>query len=446
MAGHKALRINGTRLNETLQSTCTQWGALSSSTGMRRLTLSQADKDVRDWLVKECKKLGCEVKVDQMGNIFATRPGKGEGLKPIAMGSHLDTQPAGGRYDGILGVQSALEVLRTLHENDVATQHPIMLIDWTNEEGARFPGAMMCSGVWSTKSSTPLEACYRVTDSDGIDMRTALDEIGYLGTTPCDYRENGLEAYFELHIEQGPKLEQEGKSVGIVTAVQGMKWFAVRVTGVEGHSGMSSSSSASPGITRWQSSSREPGTTPMPTRSDALITAALLISAVRTTALETSLGVATVGVITSDTQSQAMIPSGIDFIIDVRCPTDAQLAALCAAIFTAFDAIVASESNHTAYSVTRSWGLPESVFHPSCIAAVRAAAVAEVGELQCMEMKSGAGHDAAWTSKVVPSSMIFVPSKDGVSHNPAEYTSPEHCTLGAQVLLQAVLAYDGRTT
>ncbi|KAK5162463.1 hypothetical protein LTR04_003699 [Oleoguttula sp. CCFEE 6159] len=432
MVGHKALRINGTRLNETLQSTCTQWGALSSSTGIRRLTLSQADKDVRDWLVNECKELGCEVKVDQMGNIFAIRPGKGERLKPIAMGSHLDTQPAGrgvdarqgGRYDGILGVQSALEVLRTLHENDVATQHPITLIDWTNEEGARFPGAMMCSGVWSTKSSTPLEACYRVTDSDGIDMRTALEEIGYLGMTPCDYRENGLEAYFELHIEQGPKLEQEGKSVGIVTAVQGMKWFAVRVTGVEGHS----------------------GTTPMPARSDALVTAALLISAVRTTALETNLGVATVGVITSDTQFQATIPSGIDFIIDVRCPTDAQLAALCAAIFTAFDAIVASESNRTAYSVTRSWGLPESVFHPSCIAAVRAAAVAEVGELQCMEMKSGAGHDAAWTSKVVPSSMIFVPSEDGVSHNPAEYTSPEHCALGAQVLLQAVLAYDGRIT
>lgn len=143
----------------------------------------------------------------------------------------------GGRYDGILGVQAALEVLRTLHENDIQTHCPIALVDWTNEEGARFPGAMMSSGVWSTKSSTPLEACWAIEDKDGVEMKKALDEIGYLGTTPCDYRENGLECHFELHIEQGPILEREGKSVGVVTSVQAMKWFAVRVTGVEGHSG-----------------------------------------------------------------------------------------------------------------------------------------------------------------------------------------------------------------
>lgn len=143
----------------------------------------------------------------------------------------------GGRYDGILGVQAGLEVLRNLHEHKIETHCPISLIDWTNEEGARFPGAMMSSGVWSTKSSTDLQGCYKISDTDGMDMRAALEEIGYLGPTPCDYRENGLEAYFELHIEQGPKLERAGKTVGVVTAVQGMKWFAVRVTGVEGHSG-----------------------------------------------------------------------------------------------------------------------------------------------------------------------------------------------------------------
>jgi hydantoinase/carbamoylase family amidase len=174
-----------------------------------------------------------------------------------------------------LGVQAALEVLRTLHENDVETYCPIALIDWTNEEGARFPGAMMCSGVWSTKSSADLESCYKVMDTNGISMREALMDAGYLGDTPCDYRANNLESYFELHIEQGPKLEAANKRIGVVTAVQGMKWFAVRVIGVEGHS----------------------GTTPMDRRSDALVTAAKFISGVNDIAKSTSLGVATVGVI-----------------------------------------------------------------------------------------------------------------------------------------------------
>lgn len=215
--GYPLLRINGERLNSTLQTTCTRWGASSNSTGMRRLALSQEDKEVRDWLVQECKDLGCEVKVDQMGNVFATRPGtSNKNNKPIAMGSHLDTQPAGGRYDGILGVQAALEVLRTLQENKVENFCPITLIDWTNEEGARFPGAMMCSGVWSTKSAMGLDACWAVKDIDGIPMKKALEDCGYLGDTLCDYRQNSLESYFELHIEQGPKLETAGKKVGVV--------------------------------------------------------------------------------------------------------------------------------------------------------------------------------------------------------------------------------------
>lgn len=326
----------------------------------------------------------------------------------------------GGRYDGILGVQSALEVLRTLNDHKIETHCPIALIDWTNEEGARFPGAMMCSGVWSTKSSTDLEACYKVTDGDGISMKKALQDTGYLGPIPCDYRENGLESYFELHIEQGPKLEAANKKIGVVTAVQGMKWFAVRVSGVEGHS----------------------GTTPMDGRSDALVTAARLITAVSATAKATNLGVATVGVISNDTQSQATIPSGVEFIIDVRCSTDSMVEDLCTAIFKSFDEILQQERNSTSYKILRTWGLPESVFHKDCIDVVRAAATEAVGPDQLMDMKSGAGHDAAWTSKVVKTTMIFVPSKDGISHNPNEYTSPEDCALGAQVLLQAVLRYD----
>jgi hydantoinase/carbamoylase family amidase len=279
---------------------------------------------------------------------------------------------------------------------------------------------MMASGVWSTKSSTPLEACWAIQDKEGMHMKDALQQIGYLGDTPCDYRENGLECHFELHIEQGPILEREGKSVGIVTSVQGMKWFAVRVEGVEGHS----------------------GTTPMPGRADALVTASQLITAVRDTALRTGLGVATVGVINSDTSSQATIPAGVNFIIDIRCSTDEMVEQLAAATFAAFNDIIAQEDNSTSYSIERSWGLPESIFHSGCIEAVRASAVAQVGEDQVMEMKSRAGHDSAWTSRVCPTSMIFVPSKEGISHNPNEYTSPEHCALGAQVLLDAVLQYD----
>ncbi|KAF2878483.1 hypothetical protein BDV95DRAFT_479716 [Massariosphaeria phaeospora] len=426
MSSAPALRINADRLNSTLQSTCTQWGALSApSTGMRRLALSQEDKHARDWLVQECTSLGCRITIDQMGNIFAARRGMAKDRmlrQPIGMGSHLDTQPAGGRYDGILGVHAALEVLRTLHDHQVWTHSPLALINWTNEEGARFPGAMMASGVWSTKSSTPLEACWETRDKDGVRMKQALADTGYLGETPCDYTENGLQAHFELHIEQGPILEREGKSVGIVTSVQGMKWFAVRVTGREGHS----------------------GTTPMPERSDALVTASRLIAAVRDTALKTDLGVATVGVIHSDTSSQATIPAGIDFTIDIRCSTDEMVDELASAVFEAFDTIIEEESNGTLYVVQRTWGLPESKFHEHCIAAVRASAVREVGEQRIMDMKSRAGHDSAWTSRVCPTSMIFVPSKDGISHNPNEYTSPEHCALGAQILLDSVLHYDKR--
>lgn len=317
-------------------------------------------------------------------------------------------------------MQAALEVLRVLHENSIDTYCPIALIDWTNEEGARFPGAMMASGVWSTKSTTPLDVCWSTKDKQGTIMKDALLEIGYLGDTPCDYRENGLQCHFELHIEQGPILEQEGKSIGIVTSVQGMKWFAIRVEGVEGHS----------------------GTTPMIGRSDALVTTSRLITTVRDTALSTGLGVATVGVISSDTSSQATIPAGVNFIIDIRCSTDEMVDQLAAAIFKSFDQIISVENNWTSYRIESEWGLPESKFHPDCIEAARAAAMEQVGKAQIMEMKSRAGHDSAWTSRVCPTSMIFVPSREGISHNPNEYTSPEHCAMGAQVLLDAVLRYD----
>jgi hydantoinase/carbamoylase family amidase len=253
-----------------------------------------------------------------------------------------------------------------------------------------------------------------------VHMKDALQQIGYLGQTPCDYRENGLECHFELHIEQGPIPEEGGKSVGIVTSMQSMKWFAIRVEGIEGHS----------------------RTTPMPGRADAVVTASRLIVAVRDVALKTQLGVATVGVIDSDTSSQATIPTGIGFTIDMRCSTDEMVKDLATRTFAAFDTIVTAEANGTAYRIERSWGLSESKFHPRCIEAIRASAAIHVGEDQILDMKSRAGHDSAWTSRVCPTGMIFVPSKDSISHNPREYTSQKHCALGAQVLLDAVMYYD----
>lgn len=329
---------------------------------------------------------------------------------------------SGGRYDGILGVQAALEILRTLHDNNIKTHCPIALVDWANEEGARFPGAMMASGIYSTKSSMTLEANWSQPDKNGVTIKEALQDIGYLGTTPCDYKANMLRCHLELHIEQGPLLERAGRSLGVVTGVQGMKWFCVSTKGLEGHT----------------------GTMAMADRSDALVTAARLITAVRDTAKRTNLGVATVGVINCHSSSMCIIPGGADFIIDIRCSTDEMVDQLSTAIFAEFDDIVKQEDNGTSYEVTKAWGLPEAQFNANCIDVVRKAASAEVAESERMDMKSRAGHDSAWVSQVCPTSMIFVPSKDGLSHNPNEYTSPEHCALGAQVLLNAVLEYDER--
>lgn len=280
----------------------------------------------------------------------------------------------------------------------------------------------MASGIWSTKSSMTLEANWKQLDVNGISIKDALQEIGYLGTIPCDYRENPLQCHLELHIEQGPLLERANKTVGVVTSVQGMKWFCVKIMGQEGHT----------------------GTMAMADRSDALVTASRLITAVRDTARETKLGVATVGVINCHSSSMCIIPGGVDFIIDIRCSTDEMVAELATAIFTAFDDIIKQENNKTGYKITKAWALPEAKFHKNCIDVVRQGALAEVPESAILDMKSRAGHDSAWVSQVCPTSMIFVPSKDGLSHNPNEYTSPEHCALGAQVLLNSVLEYDDR--
>ncbi|KAI9728040.1 MAG: hypothetical protein M1834_007854 [Cirrosporium novae-zelandiae] len=413
------LIIKYLKLIGTIQRTSRSWSAIPNSTEMRPLGLTREDKQVRDWLVAECKGLGCEVKIDQMGNIFCVRPGKLTGVKPIAMGSRLETQSAGGRYDGVLGILCGIEVLRTLHEHNYETNYPIALIGWTNEGRTRFPGAMMSSGVWSGKYPTGLEACHAFVDPDGISMREALEKIGYLGDVPCNHQENGIEAHFELHMEHDPILEQQQK-LGIVTSIRAMKWYEIRVNGKEEHS----------------------ETTPTNADPDALATTSRLISAVENVSSQTDVGEAMIGVVRRDISIQSEIPAGVGFIVDVRCSTDEQVDEFCAAIFKQFDLVVAEEDNGTSYEIERVWGLPESTFDAKCVEISKKVTIHLVGEDRVLEMQSRSSHDSAWTSKVVPTGMIFVPSKDEISHNPTDSTSLENCWLGAQALLSWVLEYD----
>lgn len=251
--GVKGLRVSQSRLMDTIHHTCQwgpgkPWGDQPTETGMSRLTLSDADKDARDWFVDTTRSLGCTVTVDAIGNIFAVRPGKNEGPATF-VGSHLDTQPTGGRYDGILGIQAGIEMLKVLEENKIETEFPVGVVNWTkyvvnipveplqklihenSEEGARFPVSMMGSGVWA--EMLPLEKAYNLKSVTGekIDLKSELERIGYLGDTPASYRSVPMAAHFELHIEQGPTLEAEGKKVGVVQGVQAYKWFTVEVQG-----------------------------------------------------------------------------------------------------------------------------------------------------------------------------------------------------------------------
>src|SRR5579872_1317788 len=232
MSGAPAnIAVNAERLWAMIMETA-KIGATDKG-GIKRLTLTDLDRQVRDWFKRECEAAGCTVTIDDMGNMFARRPGRDNSLPPIAMGSHLDTQPTGGKFDGVIGVLAGLEVIRTLNDLQVETNAPIEVVNWTNEEGSRFAPAMLCSGVFA--GAITREFADSRTDRDGKRFGDELDRIGYRGGEKCGSRQFG--AHFELHIEQGPILEAEGKTIGIVTGVQGMRWFEVTVTGRESHAG-----------------------------------------------------------------------------------------------------------------------------------------------------------------------------------------------------------------
>jgi beta-ureidopropionase / N-carbamoyl-L-amino-acid hydrolase len=386
------LQIDGQRLWDTLMHTA-QIGATPKG-GICRLTLTDLDRQVRDWFKVQCEALGCTVAVDEVGTMFARRPGKNPNLPPIAMGSHLDTQPTGGKFDGVLGVLGALEAMRTLHQAGYETNAPIEIINWTNEEGARFAPAMLASGVFAGVFSA--DYAYGRADRDGKTFGDELARIGYRGAEKAGARK--FSAMFELHIEQGPILEAEGRMIGAVQGVQGMRWYEVTVTGEAAHT----------------------GTTPMALRKNALIGAARMIE--------------------NKPNSRNVIPGEVFFSVDFRHPAETVLDAM-EAKFRAALADVMPPLQLT-YTEARIWQSPPVKFAPELIECVRIGA-AKAG-FQSRNMISGAGHDAAYIARVAPTTMIFVPCAGGISHNETESTSFDECAAGAQVLINAVLEFDRR--
>ncbi len=405
------LAINPERLWDEIMDTA-KIGATPKG-GICRLTLTDLDRQVRDWFKARAEAFGCTVTVDDMGVMFARRPGQRDDLPPIAMGSHLDTQPTGGKFDGVLGVLSALEALRTMHEAGYETFAPIEVVNFTNEEGSRFAPAMIASGVFARVFERDWAAAQK--DRAGVTFGDALDTIGYRGPERCGA--HPLSAFFELHIEQGPILEEESKDIGIVTDVQGMRWYECTLTGQEAHT----------------------GATPMRMRKNALVGAARMVEAIEAIAhRHAPLAVGAVGLLEVKPNSRNVIPGEVFFTVDFRHPSSAVLEAMEKEMHAAFDDLLAKMP--IGGTMTRIWDQPPVAFDADCVNAVRRAAA--LSGFTAREIVSGAGHDAAYVSRVAPAAMIFVPCRDGISHNEAEYSSKEQCAKGAQVLLQAVLSYD----
>ncbi len=382
--------------------------------GSRRLALTDDDKEGRDLFISWCKEAGCTITIDDMGNIFARRAGKNNDLDPVCSGSHLDTQPHGGKFDGIFGVLAALEVVRTLNDNNVETEAPIEVINWTNEEGSRFAPAMVSSGVFAGLFEK--EFAYSRTDSDGHTLKAELERTGYLGDEICG--DHPMRALFEAHIEQGPVLENSGDQIGVVIGGQGQKWFDVRVKGQDSHA----------------------GSTPMNGRRDALVVSAVLIQAIQEIALKfTPYGVGTVGEMQVLPNSRNTIPGEIFLTVDIRNPDQDNLN-LMGEDFNQIIETVRIKHNVT-IECDEIWDKPPVKFNTECIAAVTTGAN-QLG-YKYQEIVSGAGHDACQVCEIVPTSMIFVPCEGGLSHNEEENATPEDLEAGCNVLLRAMVGVAG---
>ena len=381
--------------------------------GVKRLTLTELDRQGRDQFVAWCNAAGLGVTVDGVGNIFARRAGRNNDLPPVVSGSHLDTQPSGGRFDGCYGVMAALEVARTLNDRGIATEAPFEVAMWTNEEGTRFLPVMGASGAFA--GAHAVDEILAARDLDGVSFGDALRAIGYAGPTPVGGRKLG--AYFEAHIEQGPLLENTGNTVGVVTGALGQRWFEVTVRGMDAHA----------------------GPTPMNLRRDALFGASFLIQEVNRLARATEHSRGTVGMILNRPNSRNVVPGETVFSIDFRDTEVAGLDRMEQGIRAAAQKIAAEHGLEI--DLRQTIFFPPCHFDPRCVAAVRAGA-AHLG-YRHMDIVSGAGHDAVHIAGVAPTAMIFVPCEGGISHNEIENAKPDDLAAGCNVLLQAVLARAG---
>lgn len=377
--------------------------------GVGRLALTDLDRQARDLFVSWCREAGCEVRVDRIGNIFARRAGTDESLPPVMTGSHLDTQPLGGRFDGIFGVLAGLEAVRSLNEAGAKTRRPIDIVVWTDEEGARFRTGLMGSHVFCAPEA--LAAALAKTDEQGRSVGDELTRIGYAGPeAPGGFP---VHAYFEAHIEQGPILEKQGTTIGAVEGAQGGSRFKVTVEGEEGHA----------------------GTLPMTERHDALLGAARMIDGINKVAFRHNpYPVITVGALAVRPNSPNTVPGQVVFTIDSRHPdantlgkVEQEMRAACAD---------AARANKVTVAVDKISGYAPTVFDPRCVDSVRKAAKA-LG-ISHRDIFSGAGHDACNLSHIAPTGMIFVPCEKGISHNEKENARPEDLAAGCDVLIQVM--------
>lgn len=405
------LRINSERLWDSLM-TLAEIGATPRG-GVCRLAGSELDGQARDLFRRWCEAEGCSVTVDPVGNMFARRPGENPARDAVATGSHIDSQPTGGKFDGAYGVLAGLEVLRTLNERDIRTEAPIEVCVWTNEEGARFPPAMMGSGVYA--GVLDLDEMLERRDHDGESLGDSLDKIGYRGDAPMG---RSFGAFFEAHIEQGPILEREHKRIGIVQGVQGLRWYDISVTGAEAHA----------------------GPTPMDMRRDALAGAAALATATLAMARDTGPDArATVGEWRTFPGSRNTVPGRIEMTLDMRHPKLDTLRAMDAALREA--ALALAEEHRVDIAIECIWESAPVEFDGECVAAVREGA--RRAELPARDIVSGAGHDAVYISRLAPTAMVFVPCEGGVSHNESEAATAEDCAAGCDVLFHAMLERAG---
>ncbi|RWM92561.1 MAG: Zn-dependent hydrolase [Mesorhizobium sp.] len=402
------LRINSDRLWDSIMEMAKIGPGVAG--GNNRQTLTDADGEGRHLFKRWCEAAGLEMGVDEMGTMFARREGTEPDLPPVYVGSHLDTQPTGGKYDGVLGVLGGLEIVRSLNELDIKTKHPIVVTNWTNEEGARFAPAMMASGVFA--GVLDQADVYEHVDKDGKKFGEELERIGWKGSEKVGERK--IHAFFELHIEQGPILEDEGIDIGVVTHGQGLKWLQVTLTGKEAHT----------------------GSTPMPKRRNAGLGMARVIELVHEIAMDYQPdAVGAVGHMEVYPNSRNIIAGRTMFTIDIRSPEKEVLDAMDGRIREGIDTIC--EALDIEYQIDQVGHFDPVTFDPGCVKAVRDAAE-RLGYTH-RNIVSGAGHDACWINRVAPTAMVMCPCVDGLSHNEAEEITREWAAAGADVLFHAVV-------